>query len=131
MSDSKQYRLAKWMRWAARAIGLLISIFFLTILVGEAIAEGWETTTQADMVAGILIGVLGVIGLTGCIVSWWRERFAVILLLLTAAGFGVHIGIYAGRNHFLAWLMVGFPYLVVATLLFFSWLFSRKLAVAN
>ena len=71
--------------------------------------------------AGILIGVLGIIGLTGCIVSWWREELAAILLVLTAVGFGIHIGIYAGRNHFLAWLMLGFPYLVAAMLLFYSW----------
>jgi len=131
LSENKQYRLAKWLRWAARAIGLLISVFLLSILFGEAIAEGWETTTRADMVAGILIGVLGTIGLTGCIVSWWREQLAVILLVLTAVGFGIHIGIYAGRNHFLAWSMLGFPYLVAAMLLFFSWLISRKIAVAN
>jgi len=131
VSDSKQYHLAKWMRWAARAIGLLISVFFLSIFFGEAIAEGWETTTKADMVAGILIGVLGIIGLTGCIVSWWREQLAAILLALTAVGFGIHIGIYAGRNHFLAWLMIGFPYLVAAMLLFFSWLISRKIAIAD
>jgi len=131
VSDSKQYHLAKWMRWAARAIGLLISVFLLSIFFGEAIAEGWETTTKADMVAGILIGVLGIIGLTGCIVSWWREQLAAILLVLTAVGFGIHIGIYAGRNHFLAWLMIGFPYLVAAMLLFFSWLISRKIAIAD
>ena len=121
MSENKQYRLATWLRWTARAIGLLISVFLLSILFGEAIAEGWETTTRADMVAGILIGVLGIIGLTGCIVSWWREQFAAILLVFTAVGFGIHIGIYAGRNHFLAWLMLGFPYLVAAMLLFYSW----------
>lgn len=131
MSDNKQYRLAKWLRWTARAIGLLISVFLLSILFGEAIAEGWETTTRADMVAGILIGVLGIIGLTGCIASWWREQFATILLVLTAVGFGIHIGIYAGRNHFLAWLMLGFPYLVAAVLLFYSWRLSRKVAIEN
>ena len=131
MSENKQYRLAKWLKWVARAIGLLISVFLLSVLFGEAIAEGWGTTTQADMVAGILTGVLGIIGLTGCILSWWREQLAAILLVLTAVGFGVHIGIYAGRNHFLAWLMLGFPYLVAAVLLFYSWRLSRKVAIEN
>ena len=62
--ESNQYRLAKRMRWAARIIGLLISAIFLTMLIGEGIAEimaeDWKVTNQADLVAGILIGVLGV-----------------------------------------------------------------------
>jgi len=128
--DGKQYRLAKRMRWAARVIGLVAAGFCLLMLIGSAISEvlteGWQTTSKADIIQGTLIGVLGAIGLAGCIVSWWRERLAGILLVLTAAGFGIHIGLCAGRNHFLAWLMVGFPYLVAAVLLFNSWRLSRK-----
>jgi len=117
------------MRWTARIIGLLAAVFCLFMLIGEAVGEilteGWKPI-DADMVAGILIGVLGVIGLAGCIVSWWRERLASILLALTAVGFGIHIGFCAGRNHFLAWLMVGFPYLIAGVLLFVAWQLSRK-----
>ncbi|MBA7471699.1 hypothetical protein ES703_74388 [subsurface metagenome] len=130
MPRSNQHRLAKRMRWAARVIGLLAAGFILAMLIGSTVDEvltgAWETTSQTDMIQGSLIGVLGVIGLAGCIVSWWRERFASILLVLTAAGFGIHIGLCAGRNHFLAWLMVGFPYLIASVLLFNSWLLSKK-----
>ena len=129
MLESKQYRLAKRMRWAARIIGLLAAATCLTMLIGETVtevlAEGWKPI-NADIVAGILIGVLGVIGLAGCIVSWWRERLASILLVLTAIGFGIHIGICAGHNHFLAWLMVGFPYLIASVLFFVAWQLSQK-----
>jgi len=129
MLGSKQYRLAKRMRWAARIIGLLAAGFCLLMLIGstvaEVLAEGWKPI-NADIVVGILIGVLGAIGLAGCIMSWWRERLASSLLVLTAAGFGIHIGLFAGRNHFLAWLMMGFPYLIASVLLFNSWLLSRK-----
>lgn len=128
--EDNQHRLAKRLRWAGRVIGLVAAGFLLAIFIGEAIAEalagGLEPINQADMVAGILIGVLGAIALAGCILSWWRERLAAILLVLTAAGFGIHIGIYAGRNHFLAWLMMGLPYLVAGVLLLASWRLSRK-----
>ena len=131
MLGSKQYRLAKRMRWAARIIGLLAAGFCLLMLIGETVTEvltgAWETTSQTDIIQGSLIGVLGVIGLAGCIVSWWRERLASLLLVLTAIGFGIHIGLCAGRNHFLAWLMVGFPYLIASVLLFNSWLLSKKI----
>ena len=130
MLRSKQHRLAKRMRWAARIIGLLAAGFCLFMLIGSAIAEvltgAWETTSQADIIQGSLIGVLGAIGLAGCIMSWWRERLASILLVLTAVGFGIHIGLVAGRNHFLVWLMMGFPYLIASVLLFNSWLLTRK-----
>ena len=130
MLESKQHRLAKRMRWAARIIGLLAAVLCLFMLtastIAEVIAGDWETTSQTDIIQGSLIGVLGAIGLAGCIVSWWRERLASILLVLTAIGFGVHIGICAGRNHFLAWLMMGFPYLIASVLFFNSWRLSRK-----
>jgi len=130
MLRSKQHRLAKRMRLAARIIGLLAAGFTLAMLIGSTVAEvltgAWETTSQTDIIQGSLIGVLGAIGLAGCIVSWWRERLASILLVLTAIGFGIHIGLGAGRNHFLVWLVMGFPYLVASVLLFISWRLSRE-----
>jgi hypothetical protein len=101
------------------------------MLIGATVAEiltgDWATISQSDMMQGSLIGVLGVIGLAGCIVSWWRERLASILLVLTAAGFGIHIGLFAGRNHFLVWLMIGFSYLIASVLSLNSWHLSRKI----
>jgi len=130
MLESKKHRLAKRMRWAARIIGLLAAVFCLFMLIGEAVdgilTGAWKTTSQTDLIQGSLIGVLGAIALAGCIVSWWRERLAAILLVLTAVGFGIHIGLCAGRNHFLAWLMVGFPYLIAGVLLFVAWRLSQK-----
>jgi hypothetical protein len=101
-------------------------MFLFAILIGEGIAEGWDIAARADMIAGILIGVLGVIGLSGCIISWWRERLAAILLFLTAVGFGIHIGVYAGQNHFLVWSTIGFPYLLAAVLLISSRWLSKE-----
>ena len=132
MMRNKQHRLAKIMRWTARVIGLLAAALILTMLIASAIAEvltkGWGATNQTDMIQGALIGVLGILGLTGCIVSWWRQRLASILLVLTAAGFAIHIGIVAGHGHFLVWSMLGLPYLVAAVLLYLSWRLSTKTA---
>ena len=124
--ESKQYRLAKRMRWAARVIGLVAAGFLLTMLIGSAIAEVLTEGLGPITIEGILLGVLGAMALAGCIVSWWRERLAGILPVLTAVGLGIHIGICAGRNHFLAWSMVGLPYLVAGGLLLTSWQLSRK-----
>ena len=129
MSGNNQYHLAKRMRWAARIIGLTAAGFSLLMIIGstvaEVLAEGWNPI-DANIVVGSLMGILGAIGLAGCIVSWWRERLASILLVLTAIGFGIHIGLFAGRNHFLVWLMMGFPYLIASVLFFYSWRLSGK-----
>lgn len=126
------HRLARPLRWAARAIGLLAAAFTLTMMVASAAAEllteGGGASSQAEIIQGALIGVLGALGLAGCIVSWWRVRLAGILLVLTAVGFAIHIGVVAGRGHFLVWSIMGLPYLVAGVLLFVSWWLSRKTA---
>ena len=119
--DSRQYRLAKGMRWAGRIIGLLAIGISLLMAIGSVFVEGWEGTSLTEAVPGVLMGVLAAIGLAGCILSWWQERLASLLLALTAVGFGLHIGFFAGFNHFQAWLIVGSPYLIAAALFFVSW----------
>ena len=126
--DSRQYRLAKRMRWAGRVIGVLAAGFFLTMLIGSMTAVVLGEDTEPITPAGILLGILGLIALAGCIVAWWRERLAGILLVVTALGLGIHIGVFAGRNHLLVWSIIGLPYLVAAGLLFNSWWLLRKTA---
>ena len=117
-----RHRLAKPMRYAARAIALAGAMFFLTMLIGGATTDGSEPITEE----GAVLGVPGVIALAACVVSWWRERLAAILLIGAAVGLGIHIGVYAGHNHLLAWSMLGLPYLVAGLLLLGSWRLSNQ-----
>ncbi len=126
MLESKRYRLAKRMRWAGRIIGLVAAVFLVTMLIGSAIAEVLTEGLEPITIEGALLGVLGAIVLAGCIVFWWRERLAGILLVATAVGFGIHIGVVAGRNHIFVWSMLGLPYLVAGVLLLTSWRLSRE-----
>lgn len=114
MSD--RHQLAKGMRWAARIIGSIAAVFLVTMLIGAVVVEGGEPVD----IAGTTLGLLGAVALAACIASWWWERLAGILLILTAIGFAIHIGVFAGRNHFLAWSIVGLPYLIAGVLLFVS-----------
>lgn len=126
MSESRQYRLARRMKWAARVIGLVMAGFFLVFLIGEAVGEFLDESREVVETAGILLGVLLGLALLGTIISWWRERLASILLAIASIGLGVHIAMYAGRNHFLAWLMIGLPYLVASILFLISSRLSRQ-----
>ena len=123
VAEHNQLRLAKRMRWAARVIGLVIISLFLIILIGGAITEGLQTIT----IEGASLGMLGGIALAGYIISWRHEQLGGILLVLTAAGLGIHIGICAGRNHIMTWSTVGLPYLITGLLFLYSWRLTRKI----
>ncbi len=121
MTDDKQYNLAAAMGFIGRAIGFTAALFMMVMLIGGAFAETGPVKT-----AGILLAIIGAAALAGCILSFWRERLAIVLLLLVTIGLGIHIGVYAGRNHFVTWLVLGLPYLAAAALLFLGWWLERK-----
>jgi len=129
--ESGKYRLAKRLRIAGRIIALVAVVFGGMMLIGEAVGEiqqnGWSAITGASITdPGVLLVIIGVIALAGCILSWLRERAAGILLVLTSAALGAHIGFFAGQHHLLAWTMVGLPYLAAGVLLLVSWRVERK-----
>lgn len=122
---NNQVRLAKGMKWSARVIGLCVAGFFLTFLIGETITsiltEGWQPVMREVMVEVIPMGVFAGIALAGAILSWWRERLASILLMVTAIGVGILVEVPARVR-----LMFGLPYLLAGVLFLTSWWLSRK-----
>jgi hypothetical protein len=124
MSAGNANRLARRLRWVARVICLIITVFGAIMLVGAAISELPAHGSIETSLEGGLLVLIGIIALGGCIMSWWRDLPAGILLIVTSAGLGAHIGICAGRNHFMAWAMLGLPYLVAGGLLLYAWRLS-------
>jgi len=104
----------------ARVIGFIAAGFFLSLIVGEIRKQGGEVTT---LEAG-LAGMSGGIALTGCIISWWRERLAGILLVSASAVWGIVQYTILGIHDATIWAGYGMPYLI-AGLLFFR---SRQLS---
>ena len=121
MSADKRYRLAKWSKRVGRTIALIESVLFLMFLIGGAIIDGGEPIEAA----GVLLLLLQIVAFDACILSWYRLRRAGIMLVLVSIGLGVHIGVCAGHGHFLAWTMIGLPYLVAGLLLLYSWRLCR------
>ena len=122
----------KRMRLAGRIIALVITVFGGAMLIGEAVGEfqrgGWAVIAEATLTdPGLLLVIIGAVALAGCILSWRRERVGGILLIAVAAALGAHIANFAGRNHMLAWSMLGLPYLVAGILLLNCWRLSRQL----
>jgi len=113
------------MKWVARVIGLIAICVFLTLLVVEVILQGlFESPEPVNEIFYIVI-LLECLALAGIIISWWRERLAGILLAVACAGLTIRI-VYAEDSHLLAWLIIGFPYLVASVLLLVSWRLSSQ-----
>lgn len=129
MLDSRQYRLARRMTVAARVIGLGAVGFVLTLLIGETSAEfmaqGWAAVSREV----IIIGVITVIALVGCIVSWGKLRAAGILLIVSAVLCATNIPPVQPLIPYdvRVWLIVGLPRLVAGVLFLNAWRLSREL----
>jgi hypothetical protein len=131
MTENSRHLIAKGVRWAARVIGLFATLLGLFIWIGEGIYTIQTEGFGAIQIEGVLVGLL-VMALAGCIVSWWRDWLAGILLILTFLGLVILVGVTAGSNQVGAGLMFGSPFLV-AGLLFFtsSWLSKGEGSTAS
>jgi hypothetical protein len=123
----RNQRKARVMTLAGRIIGLIVAIFMAIMVIGSAAGEIIDDEPLPFDVEGVTLGIITIVALAGCIISWWRERLAGILLVLVSIELAVHIGICAGRNHVLAWTTLGLPYLIAGALFISSWWLSRKL----
>ena len=144
MSATKQQRLAKGMRWAARIIGIPVTAFGAMMAIGEGVqsvlAEGFGPVNLVFF-GGSFIVLSMMSALAGCIISWWRVRLAGILLILTFLEL-ITAGILAGGSvdlperfslpFILANIMqasiMGSPFLIAGVLFLISWWLSRKTA---
>ena len=76
------HHLAKRMRWAARVIGLIITVFGATMLIGEAISEFLAQGFITTSVEGGLLVMIGLVALAGCVSraashNWWKFDLAI------------------------------------------------------
>jgi len=118
----------KRMKLAARIIGLLASgglvIVFIMSGVAEIMDRGWGTISE-DM-QGIILAVLSILALAGCILSWWREQLAGIILIVIAIALGSYGGAIAGRHNIIVGLMLCIPLLISGVLFILSARIPRK-----
>ena len=80
----------------------------------------------AGRIIGLIVAAFILIFLIGETANEISDGGWKALLLLASIGIGIHIGFSAGRNHFLAWLIVGLPFLITAALLFVGWWLERR-----
>ena len=64
---------AKRIRWAARVICLIVTVFGATMLIGEAVTEFISQGFVTMSIEGGLLVMIGIVALAGCVIIWWRD----------------------------------------------------------
>jgi len=100
----------------ARVIGFVAAGFFLSLIVGEFRKHGGEVTTLEAGLSGMSAGI----AIAGCVISWWREKLAGILLVSASAVWGIVQYAVLGIHDSMIWAVYGMPYLIAGMLFFRS-----------
>jgi hypothetical protein len=97
--------------WTARTIGVIVALFWIIMIIAAAIAESSSLTFEGFFIAVMVIG-----NSAGVILSWTNERKGGLITLLFGISFCIFALISAGRNHLLAMLVSGGPFVLVGVL---------------
>ena len=129
-SGTNKNRAAKGLRWAARVIGLGGTLFYLMNLFVAFAFTAFANYPYIHSTVGILLAATAVIALLGCIISWWREWLAGVLLIISwLPPLGlvicrIAVGRYSGDID--DWLGYASALPFAGLLFLLSWWLSRK-----
>ena len=125
MTESGHKVKASRITWIARIIGLVAAGTFLSLIVVELI-RGWYLSPETSI--NIAVIFFEFIAIAGIVISWWRQLLAGIFLIVASAGLSFNVILYAEPNYLIAWLIIGFPYLVSSMLFFVSWKHAKQIS---
>jgi peptidoglycan/LPS O-acetylase OafA/YrhL len=102
-----------------RVLGTALSAIWLLIFLAGLIAGDDEVTVDEDDAAiqGVVLTALGLAAIAGFVLSFRWNRPGGLLTLVAGCLLCVFAVVTAGRNHWLAVLVSGVPWLVVAGLI--------------
>jgi len=118
MTDTRQAkdRSAKWLRWSARAVGSVVSGYWLFIALAYAVSGREPFTVESLIMMGLIIA-----STVGILIAWWQERIGGIVLLVVAVAHSTFALISSGHNRVFAVLISGGPFLLTGLLFLASW----------
>ena len=106
----------RFIRWTARIIGLTASLMWLFILIASLIEEGFGAMVTEGMMLGALVGI----AVIGVVVGISNEETGGAIALPAGIALAVFAAVTAGRNHWLAILVSGGPFMISGTLFMLS-----------
>jgi hypothetical protein len=122
-------RTADILRIIARVIGIIIIVFFLIIIIGEGIQEGFLNIS----VESLYVLIPTIVAVAAFILSWWRELLGGILLVVAYLLFSfspsIHSLSYKENPQFYTGMFLYALPLFVSGVLFIlaSWLNGKKI----
>ena len=101
-----------------RFLGTALSAIWLFILVAHLVGGDDEATieTEEATIQGVVLATLAIAAIGGFLLSLRRRRLGGILTVVTGCLLCVFAAVTAGRNHWLAILVSGVPWIVVGSL---------------
>jgi len=98
--------------WAGRIIGLAAALMWTFTLTATAIDEGIDGIRgEGAVLAGLML-----IAITGVVIAFFNEQIGGSVALVAGIALTVFALVTAGRNHWLAVLVSGAPFLISGVL---------------
>jgi hypothetical protein len=133
MTVNSNRRSSLVLNWVARVLGLIVTVLFLSLLIGDMVASIQDEGFKFE-VESLYIILPVVIALAGYILGWWHRIAGGVMLVFVAVIFAVLTSIsawqhqmpWSGVRAFVAWSIIGLPLLIVGALYLLSAYLDRK-----
>lgn len=99
--------LPTFLHWFSWALAGVASLFFLVFLIGEGIPDIVRGAAK-DLV--FFLPFL-VIAIAGCIISFFKQKFGAILMLIGGIGIDIILYLQGGSAQFGIMVVYGLPYI--------------------
>lgn len=102
----------RWIRWIARGVGLIASIYWSVPIIGGLISDNKEDFSLEGFILVVLIFLI----ILGFILAWFEKRIGGSIMVIGSIALCVFAYLTAGHNKALAVLSSGIPFLLSGVL---------------
>lgn len=117
MSDAgRTARADRWIRLAGRLIASIAALLWLFVIIAQVVI-GLQKGQDVFTLEGSLLGILILVNAVGTVLAWWKPVIGANAILAGGLALSVFALISAGRNHAVAVLVSGAPFLLAGILI--------------
>jgi len=97
----------RWIRWIARGVGLIASIYWSVPIIGGLISDKGDFSLE-----GLVLSMLIILIILGFILAWFEKRVGASIMVIDSVALCVFAYLTAGHHKLLAVLFSGSPFLL-------------------
>ena len=102
----------RWIRWIARGVGLIASIYWSVPIIGGLISDNKGDFSLEGFILVVLIFLI----ISGFILAWLEKRIGGSIMVIGSVALCIFAYLTAGHNKSLAVLSSGVPFLLSGVL---------------